>query len=168
MFYLFICLLAVVALYFPCIPLYFPCCPPRGRACGSAIAMVPMQGSGGGGHTKAGVGTITICCEACQGKHRPHTCGRTRGRKRRSPLEAMSKALSFCAPSIGWALSVPLAGRLGKTRLRGLRRARKGLLQGLLSRGSWPRRELPSARSVRAWEKFKSQSCAHGGEPVSL
>ena len=60
--------------------------------------MVPMQGSGGGGHTKAGAGTITICCEACQGKHRQHTCGRTRGRKRRSPLEAMSNALSFCAP----------------------------------------------------------------------
>ena len=60
--------------------------------------MVPMQGSGGGGHTKEGGGTITIFCGACQGKHRPHTCGRTRGRKRRSPLEAMSNALSFSAP----------------------------------------------------------------------
>ena len=45
-----------------------------------------------------GLGTITIFCGACQGKHRAHTCGRTRGRKRRSPLEAMSNALSFSAP----------------------------------------------------------------------
>ena len=41
-------------------------------------------------------------CEACQGKHRAHTCKvvrrTTRGRTRRSPLEAVENALSFCAP----------------------------------------------------------------------
>ena len=41
-------------------------------------------------------------CEACKGKHRPHTCKIVRriarGRKRRSPLEAVENALSFCAP----------------------------------------------------------------------
>ena len=41
-------------------------------------------------------------CEACKGKHRPHTCKIVRriarGRKRRSPLEAVENTLSFCAP----------------------------------------------------------------------
>ena len=40
-------------------------------------------------------------CEACKGKHRPHTCKIVRriarGRKRRSPLEAVENMLSFCA-----------------------------------------------------------------------
>ena len=58
-----------------------------------------MQASGGEGRTEVGVGTN---CEACQGKHRAHTCKvvrrTTRGRTRRSPLEAVENALSFCAP----------------------------------------------------------------------
>ena len=41
-------------------------------------------------------------CEACKGKHRLHTCKIVRriarGRKRRSPLEAVENMLSFCAP----------------------------------------------------------------------
>ena len=58
-----------------------------------------MQASGGEGRIEVGVGTN---CEACQGKHRPHTCKvvqrATRGRTRRSPLEAVENALSYCAP----------------------------------------------------------------------
>ena len=58
-----------------------------------------MQASGGEGRTEVGVGTN---CEACKGKHRPHTCKivrrATSGRKRRSPLEAINNALPFCAP----------------------------------------------------------------------
>ena len=59
-----------------------------------------MQASGGEGRTEVGVGGTN--CEACHGKHRPHTCKvvrrATRGRKRRSPLEAVENALSYCAP----------------------------------------------------------------------
>ena len=58
-----------------------------------------MQASGGEASGGEVVGTN---CEACKGKHRPHTCKivrrNTRGRKRRSPLEAINNALSFCAP----------------------------------------------------------------------
>ena len=54
-----------------------------------------MQASGGEGRTEVGVGTN---CEACKGKHRPHTCKIVRriarGRKRRSPLEAVENTLA--------------------------------------------------------------------------
>ena len=44
--------------------------------------------------------------------------------------------------------SAPLVRTPGKTWLRRLRRAREGLPRRQQSRRSWPRRELPSARSV--------------------
>ena len=64
-------------------------------------------------------------CEACQGKHRAHTCKvvrrTTRGRTRRSPLEAVENALSFCAPGPRMLRMSSCGLCLAKDRIRVLR-----------------------------------------------